>query len=50
VHLPDGEEGTIYDVAERYRAEGVPTIVIAGKSRSPPTPGAFSRGVDSKRA
>jgi aconitate hydratase len=31
VHLPDGEEGTIYDVAERYRAEGVPTIVIAGK-------------------
>ncbi len=31
VHLPDGEEGTIYDVAERYRTEGVPTIVIAGK-------------------
>jgi aconitate hydratase len=31
VHLPDGEEGTIYEVAERYRAEGVPTIVIAGK-------------------
>jgi len=31
VHLPDGEEGTIYAVAERYRAEGVPTIVIAGK-------------------
>ncbi len=31
VHLPDGEEGTIYDVAERYRAEGVPMIVIAGK-------------------
>ena len=31
VHLPDGEEGTIFDVAERYRAEGVPTIVIAGK-------------------
>jgi aconitate hydratase A / 2-methylisocitrate dehydratase len=31
VHLPDGEEGTIYDVAERYRAEGVPTIVLAGK-------------------
>jgi aconitate hydratase len=30
-HLPDGEEGTIYDVAERYRAEGVTTIVIAGK-------------------
>jgi aconitate hydratase len=31
VHLPDGEEGTIYDVAERYRADGVPTIVLAGK-------------------
>ncbi|MFL5960266.1 MAG: aconitate hydratase AcnA [Gaiellaceae bacterium] len=31
VHLPDGEEGTIYEVAERYRREGVPTIVIAGK-------------------
>ena len=31
VHLPDGEEGTIYEVAERYRTEGVPTIVIAGK-------------------
>jgi aconitate hydratase A / 2-methylisocitrate dehydratase len=31
VHLPDGEEGTIYDIAERYRSEGVPTIVLAGK-------------------
>jgi aconitate hydratase len=31
VHLPDGEEGTIFDVAERYRGEGVPTIVLAGK-------------------
>jgi aconitate hydratase len=31
VHLPAGEEGTIFEVAERYRAEGVPTIVIAGK-------------------
>ncbi|HEY3542136.1 MAG TPA: aconitate hydratase AcnA [Gaiellaceae bacterium] len=31
VHVPSGEEGTIYDVAERYRAEGVPTIVLAGK-------------------
>jgi aconitate hydratase len=30
-HLPDGEEGTIYDIAERYRSEGVPTIVLAGK-------------------
>ena len=31
VHLPDGEETTIDDAATRYRAEGVPTIVIAGK-------------------
>jgi aconitate hydratase len=31
LHLPDGEEGTIFDTAERYRAEGVPLIVLAGK-------------------
>jgi aconitate hydratase len=31
VHLPDGEEGTIFDVSQRYLADGVPTIVIAGK-------------------
>jgi aconitate hydratase A / 2-methylisocitrate dehydratase len=31
VHLPDGEETTIFEAAERYRAEGVPTIVLAGK-------------------
>jgi aconitate hydratase len=31
VHVPSGEEGTIFDVAERYRAEGVPTVVLAGK-------------------
>jgi aconitate hydratase len=30
-HLPDGEEMTIYDAAMRYREEGVPTIVLAGK-------------------
>jgi aconitate hydratase A / 2-methylisocitrate dehydratase len=30
-HLPDGEETTIYEAAERYRAEGVPTVVLAGK-------------------
>jgi aconitate hydratase len=30
-HLPHGAEGTIFDVAERYRREGVPTIVLAGK-------------------
>jgi aconitate hydratase len=31
VHLPDGEATTIYDAAERYRSEGVPLIVLAGK-------------------
>ena len=31
VHLPDGEEGFIYDVSGRYRDEDVPTIVVAGK-------------------
>ncbi len=31
VHLPDGEQMTIFDAAERYKAEGVPLIVIAGK-------------------
>ncbi len=31
VHLPDGEEMTIFDAAERYTAEGVPTVVLAGK-------------------
>ncbi|MFL5912103.1 MAG: aconitate hydratase AcnA [Gaiellaceae bacterium] len=30
-HLPDGEEMTIYDAAMRYRDQGVPTIVLAGK-------------------
>jgi aconitate hydratase len=31
VHLPSGEEATIFEAAERYIAEGVPTIVLAGK-------------------
>lgn len=31
VHLPDGEETTIFDAAERYRSEGVPLVVLAGK-------------------
>jgi aconitate hydratase len=29
-HLPSGDELTIFDAAERYRAEGVPLVVIAG--------------------
>jgi aconitate hydratase len=31
VHLPDGEEAFIYDAATRYRSEGVPLIVLAGR-------------------
>ena len=31
VHLPDGEEQFIYDASMRYRAEGVPLLVIAGR-------------------
>jgi aconitate hydratase len=31
VHLPDGERMTIYDAAMRYRDEGVPLVVVAGK-------------------
>ena len=31
VHLPSGDEGTIFDVSQRYLAEGVPLIVLAGK-------------------
>ena len=30
-HLPSGEELTIYDASERYRAESVPLLVVAGK-------------------
>ena len=30
-HFPDGEEMTIYDASERYRAENAPLIVLAGK-------------------
>jgi aconitate hydratase len=31
VHLPSGEETTIYEASARYLAEGTPLIVIAGK-------------------
>jgi aconitate hydratase len=30
-HLPSGERMTIYDAAVRYRSEGVPLVVVAGK-------------------
>jgi aconitate hydratase len=31
VHVPSGDEGTIYGVSQRYLAEGTPLIVLAGK-------------------
>jgi aconitate hydratase len=31
VHLPDGEEMTIFEASQRYLADGVPLLVIAGK-------------------
>jgi aconitate hydratase len=31
LHLPGGEETTIYDAAQRYASEGVPLVVLAGK-------------------
>ena len=31
VHLPSGEEMTIFDASQRYLADGVPLIVLAGK-------------------
>ena len=30
-HLPSGEVVSIFDASERYRAEGVPLVVLAGK-------------------
>jgi aconitate hydratase len=31
VHLPDGDDGFIYDVAMRYQSEGVPLAILAGR-------------------
>jgi aconitate hydratase len=31
VHVPSGEEMTIFDASQRYLAEGTPTVVLAGK-------------------
>src|SRR5437899_12774595 len=30
-HLPDGQVMTIFEASERYQAEGVPLLVLAGK-------------------
>ena len=31
VHLPDGEQASIYDVAMRYRSDATPLVVLAGR-------------------
>jgi aconitate hydratase len=31
IHLPSGERMSVFDAAERYRAEGVPLVVLAGR-------------------
>src|SRR3989449_4447425 len=31
VHFPDGERMPVFEAAERYRAEGVPLLVLAGR-------------------
>ena len=30
MHLPDGEQASIYDVAMRYKKEGTPLVILAG--------------------
>jgi aconitate hydratase len=30
-HLPDGEQLSIFEASERYRSEGVPLVILAGK-------------------
>jgi aconitate hydratase len=31
-HVPSGAEGSVYEVAERYRADGTPLVVLAGEN------------------
>ncbi|PZC49002.1 MAG: aconitate hydratase [Chloroflexi bacterium] len=31
LHLPDGEETSIFEAAQQYQADGIPTIAIGGK-------------------
>jgi aconitate hydratase len=51
IHLPDGEETTIYEASLKYEGEGVPLMVLAGKeygsgsSRDWAAKGSFLLGV-----
>jgi aconitate hydratase len=31
IHLPDGEQTTIFEASQRYKQEGIPLLVVAGK-------------------
>ena len=31
LHLPDGEETSIFEASQRYQADGVPSVVVGGK-------------------
>jgi aconitate hydratase len=31
-HMPDGEQITVFEAAERYRSDGVPLVVVAGSN------------------
>ncbi len=50
-HLPDGEQMSIYDAAMKYKAEGIPLVVLAGaeygsgSSRDWAAKGPFLQGV-----
>jgi aconitate hydratase len=51
IHLPSGEEMSIYDAAERYQAEDIPLLVLGGRqygtgsSRDWAAKGVFLQGV-----
>lgn len=30
-HIPSGEEGTVFETAQKYMSKGIPTVVLAGK-------------------
>jgi aconitate hydratase len=44
VHLPSGERMDVFDAAERYKKDGVPLVVIAGKEYGTVRPGLGGQG------
>ncbi len=49
LHLPDSEQLTIYDAAKRYRADGVPLVVLAGKEYGSGSPRLGGQGPGAAR-